>query len=141
MRISGAWRACDDETFRPTFSAEVKDAQGDWLEVLLLADCGADRTVFSSDVFSALAFPPIPADNAVAGVGGTSGACEFSSVLRMRRSDGTPVSFRAKFAGLIESSSLDISVLGRDITNLFTLVVDRPGDSVCLLSRGEIYRT
>jgi hypothetical protein len=32
-----------------------------------------------------------------------------------------------------------MSVLGRDITNLFTLIVDRPRDGVCLLGSGHQY--
>lgn len=139
MRISGNWRACDDEIIRPTFSAEIRDARGNWVDVLLLADCGADRTVISIDVFNALAFPPIQGEQPLAGVGGTADAFEFSSVLRMRRSDGQPVTFRARFAALAGSSTLDMSVLGRDITNLLALVIDRPSDTVCLLSRGEVY--
>ncbi|MGH9553321.1 MAG: hypothetical protein ACRD3W_28325 [Terriglobales bacterium] len=35
---------------------------------------------------------------------------------------------------------LDMSVLGRDITNLLALVIDHPGDAVCLLYPGEIYQ-
>lgn len=75
----------------------------------------------------------------MAGIGGTTEAYEFSSILRMRRFDGVPVSFRARFAAVPRTSVLDMSVLGRDITNLLTLVVDRPNDAVCLLSRGDIY--
>jgi hypothetical protein len=141
MRISGVWRVCDDRITRRTFWGEIMDAREEWLDVTFLADCGADRTVFSIDVFNALAFPPIQGEQPLAGVGGTTDAVEFSSVLRMRRSDGQPVIFRARFAALAGSSTLDMSVLGRDITNLLALVIDRPSNTVCLLSRGEIYRT
>ena len=140
MRINGAWRICDDQITRPTVVGEIEDAHGNWLEVLFLADCGADRTVFSTDVFRALGFPPIHSEDAVTGIGGVTNTFEFSSVLRMRRSDGVPIIFRARFAAVAGSSLLDMSVLGRDITNLFALLIDRPGDAVCLLSRGEVYQ-
>jgi hypothetical protein len=32
-----------------------------------------------------------------------------------------------------------MSVLGRDISNLFALIVDRPRDLVCLLGSGHHY--
>jgi hypothetical protein len=32
-----------------------------------------------------------------------------------------------------------MSVLGRDITNLFAVIVDRPGDAVCLVGQGHLY--
>jgi hypothetical protein len=32
-----------------------------------------------------------------------------------------------------------MSVLGRDITNLFGVIVDRPGDVVCLVGQGHRY--
>lgn len=140
MRINGAWRRCDDNSVRPTTWGEVQDARGHWLEVLFLADSGADRTVFSIDVFDLLGFLRIQGVDRVAGIGGSADAFEFPSILRMRRMDGTPVSFRGEFAAVAAASVLDMSVLGRDITNLLTLVVDRPGDTVCLLSRGEVYQ-
>jgi hypothetical protein len=32
-----------------------------------------------------------------------------------------------------------MSVLGRDIMNLFAVVVDRPGDLVCMIGKGHSY--
>lgn len=46
---------------------------------------------------------------------------------------------RGKYICIVGPPEMDMSFLGRDITNLLTLVVDRPGDAVCLLSRGEVY--
>ena len=67
-------------------------------------------------------------------------AFEFPSVLRMRRADGVTIHFRGRFAAWVDPTALDMSVLGRDITNLLALVIDRPGNSVCLLSWGEVYQ-
>ena len=39
------------------------------------------------------------------------------------------------FYVLTDPSALDMSVLGRDLLNLFALIVDRPGDRVCLLGQ------
>jgi len=35
--------------------------------------------------------------------------------------------------------ALDINVLGRDITGLFSVIVDQPGDVVCLLGQRHRY--
>jgi hypothetical protein len=65
---------------------------------------------------------------------------EFASVLRMRRNDGAAIDFRGRFAAAASPSVIDMSVLGRDITNLLALVIDRPRDTVCLLYPGEVYQ-
>lgn len=140
MRVSGVWRLCDDEITRPTFWAEMCSASGEWIAVPFLADSGVDRTVLSADIFELLAFSQLPNDQAILGLGGAVQAFEFPSVLRMRRADGVTIHFRGRFAAWVDPTALDMSVLGRDITNLLALVIDRPGNSVCLLSRGEVYQ-
>ncbi len=40
---------------------------------------------------------------------------------------------------LADEEALDLSVLGRDISNVFCLIVDRPRDLVCLLGAGHQY--
>jgi len=115
-------------------------ASGEWIEIPFLADCGADRTVISIDVFDLLGFPRVGGEQALEGVGGSIESFEFRTVLRIRRSDGVAINFRGQFAAVAAPTVLDMSVLGRDITNLLALVIDRPGSAVCLLSPGEIYR-
>jgi hypothetical protein len=38
-----------------------------------------------------------------------------------------------------EVDALDVCVRGRDITELFAVVVDKPGDLVCILSQRHRY--
>ena len=140
MRANGVWLLGDDGTTRPIFFAEVAGSRGHWVKIAMLADPGADRTVFSRDAFARLQFPPSPSADRLAGIGGISEAVSFVSQIRIRRIDGVALTFRGEFAATLSSSALDISLLGRDITNLFALVVDRPGEAVCLLSRGEVYQ-
>jgi len=47
--------------------------------------------------------------------------------------------FRGQFAGFTDLEALDMSVLGRDLVNLFALIVDRQGDTVCLLGQQHYY--
>jgi hypothetical protein len=50
------------------------------------------------------------------------------------------VVFRGLYVAVTELEALDISVLGRDITNLFAVIVDRLHDVVCLLGQRHRYR-
>lgn len=43
--------------------------------------------------------------------------------------------FRGQFAAVTDLEALDLSVLGRDITGLFAVVVDQPGNLVSLLAQ------
>jgi hypothetical protein len=49
------------------------------------------------------------------------------------------VVFRGQFAAVIELEAPDISVLGRDITDVFTVIVDRQRDVICLLGQRHYY--
>ncbi|CEF49285.1 unnamed protein product [uncultured bacterium] len=59
--------------------------------------------------------------------------------LRLTTSEDAKVLFRGQFAAVTEASALDRSVLGRDLMNLFALIVDRPRDLVCLLGQRHQY--
>lgn len=139
MRIDGSWRLCDDAVKRPTFWGEMIDVSGRWIEIPFLANCGADRTVLSRDAFDNFANDPVVSEQAIIGIGGRSETWEIQSILRMKRADGVMVRFHGTFAVSI-TADLEMSFLGRDITNHLALIVDRPNDIVCLLSRGEIYQ-
>ena len=53
--------------------------------------------------------------------------------------DARAAVFRGQFAAATEVDALDINVLGRDITGLFAVIVDQPGDVVCLLGQRHRY--
>jgi hypothetical protein len=59
--------------------------------------------------------------------------------LTLRRNDGGTAVYRGHFAAFMELEALDMSALGRDISNLFALIVDCPRDQVCLLGGGHQY--
>jgi hypothetical protein len=59
--------------------------------------------------------------------------------IRFSRETGSKVIFRGQYAALTQLESLDISVLGRDITGLFAVIVDQPGNVVCLLGQQHRY--
>jgi hypothetical protein len=140
MIIEGSWRVCDDGVLRPIFPAEVRASDGSWLEARFLADTGADRTVLSESVLRALNVPPVGGTGHVAGVGGQTATVAIDTAIRMRREDRTRVTFNGRFLAVTDPAALDMSVLGRDITNLFALITDRPGDVVCLLGGAHRYQ-
>ena len=58
--------------------------------------------------------------------------------IRLTRENSGKVVFRGQYAAVTELDSLDIDVLGRD-TGLFTVIVDQPGDIICLLGQRHHY--
>jgi hypothetical protein len=50
------------------------------------------------------------------------------------RETGATVSFDGQFAAFTDPKALDMSVLGRDITNLFAVLVDRSQDVVSMVA-------
>jgi hypothetical protein len=139
MRIDGLWLLCDDGVLRPIFKAEIRSEDGIWIQVNFLADTGGDRTVLSSDVLRDSGLTPTASVAGLEGVGGRAESVVVSTEVRLTMSTGDPVSFRGTFAAVTQPSSLDMSVLGRDISNLFALIVDRPQEVVCLLGQTHGY--
>jgi hypothetical protein len=133
MQINGEWYLCDDGRVRPILRGEVEAAEGSWVKVPFLVDTGADCTVFSADILAALGFPIPTATHQIGGVGGLASSVTLATAIRLTTTDGGKVLFRGQFTAVTGVSFLDISVLGRDITNLFALIVDRSGDRICLL--------
>ena len=76
----------------------------------------------------------------LSGLGGFAHTTIIQAELRFLRDDGQPILFRGLFAAVIDPEALDISILGRDITDLFATIVDRPGNVVCLLGQHHRYR-
>ena len=54
--------------------------------------------------------------------------------------DDAPAVFRGRYSAFTQLESLDMSVLGRDITRMFAVVVDRPNGVVALVRPSHRYR-
>lgn len=59
--------------------------------------------------------------------------------LRLTRNDGIKATFRSQFIGLAEQEALDMSVLGRDILDMFALIADRPRNVLAMISGNHHY--
>jgi hypothetical protein len=138
MLIGGAWLLCDDGIVRPVIRGEILTGAGHWLEVPFQVDTGADHTAFSAEVLAALDLKPQESPLQFEGVGGIAPSVVVETQVRLPHETGNAV-FRGQFAALTLSEALDMCVLGRDITNLFATIVDRPGDVVCLAGQQHGY--
>jgi hypothetical protein len=139
MQIPGLWHLCDDGMIRPVIRGEILAAGGSWIKTTFLVDTGADRTVFSADILAALGLPSISGADLLGGVGGIANSVVVQSQIRLTQDDAGKVVFNGQFAGFTELETLDMSVLGRDIFDLFAVIVDRQNDTVCLVGQQHYY--
>lgn len=139
MLISGVWQLCDDGIVRPVIRGEVLAGNGAWVQAPFLVDTAADRTVLSADILALLHLQPLVTPFRLSGVGGEASSVVIETRIQFAQEGAGMVVFRGQFAGFRQLESLDMSVLGRDITNLFAVIVDRPRDFVGLLGQQHHY--
>jgi len=65
---------------------------------------------------------------------------EIATQIRLSRDDGGKAVFRGRYAAFTRLESLDISVLGRDIMQMFAVIVDRPGGVVAFVRPNHRYQ-
>src|SRR5215471_3974767 len=135
MEIKGEWQFCDDGILRPVMLGRFESADGEWVNAELLIDTGADRTVLNTEILQKLCIDPIESEEGISGLGGVTDAVVIQTSLQLFRETGAPVTFHSHFTAITDPTALDLSVLGRDILDFFALIVDRPGNIVCLLSQ------
>jgi hypothetical protein len=141
MQINGEWSLFDDGIVRPVMRGEARASTNRWVAAEFLVDTAADRTVFSAGLLATLPLQHISARERLGGLGGMTLSVVVETRLRFRREAGRgSVVFRGQFAAVTEPEALDVSVLGRDIIGLFALIVDQPGNVVCLLGQRYRYR-
>jgi predicted aspartyl protease len=140
MRIDGRWLLCDDGFVRPVVRGEILASNGSWLSAEFLVDTGADCTVISALILEALRLPPAAAQARLGGVGGVTESIVVETQIRFSRETGSKVLFHGQYAAFSRVESLDMCVLGRDVTDLLVVIVDRPNDVVCLLGQRHRYR-
>jgi predicted aspartyl protease len=138
MRI-GFWLLCDDGIVRPILDGTVKKADGTSLPVRFLIDSGADCTVFSAEIHAKLGLTSLEGGNNLAGVGGRVQSTVVEARVRFLDTEGNGIQFVGRYAAILDPEALDMSVLGRDILNLFAVILDRPREAVYLLGQGSGY--
>lgn len=141
MLVNGEWMVREDGVIRPIVLGLVRAADGQMIDATFLLDAGADRTVFSVDFLSVLL--PLQSREAeqihLAGVGGRVGSITVDTVIGFTRDKGKVVTVRGSFAVFTEGESAELSVLGRDVANNFSVIYDYPNRAVALLARPHYY--
>jgi hypothetical protein len=117
----------------------VLASDGSWVKAPFLLDTGADRTVFSSDIVTAPRRLPLLTQDRLGGIGGEIAAVNIETQIRLTRENNAKVILRRHYAGVTETSALDMSVLGRDVLNLFSVIVDWPQQVIGLLGQRHGY--
>jgi hypothetical protein len=142
MRINGEWWVCEDGVARPAVHVRVEATDGSRIGEYFLVDTMADKTVFSAEFLRklGLATEPSRPEWALAGIGGQSAYVLLTTALRFTRDDGVVISVGGNFAAFTDPAATDLSLLGRDVLNLFDVIVSRPRNEVLLLSQSHQYR-
>jgi len=140
MRVNGAWVFGDDNTPRPIISVGVSHGANSWRDVEFLLDTGADRTVLSANLLPLFDPRVIHRAGPLSGLGGDTQSVEVDTRLRLHCDDAQWVELHGQYALVADLAALDICVLGRDITKLFSVIVDWPGDVVALLREPHEYK-
>ena len=139
MRINGVWASGDNGIVRPVIQGEVLASSGLWISAPFLVDTGADQTVFSASILEDLSLQSRTVPDQIGGVGGIVKSVLVETQIQFYRETGNTVVFRSQYRAVTEVEALDISVLGRDIMGLFSVIVDQPGNVVCLLGQQHRY--
>ena len=139
MVIAGEWFLCSDDIVRPLIRGEALAFDGSWIQVPFLVDNGADRTVFSGSLLAKLGLTPLTVQEGISGLGGAADSVVIETQIQFTRETGGQVVFRGSYAAVTGIDTLDISVLGRDLMDLFAVIVDRPGDVISLVGQRHRY--
>lgn len=141
MRLVGSWFQFGDGVTRPTIRASVRS--GDRVVTAqFLVDTGADRTALSAALLAELNVTPIipPDDMELNGVSGSASFVFVDGALEFVRDDGIPTLVHGQFAALTDPTAIGISILGRDVTDNFDVIVSRRRNEVVLLATRHQYQ-
>jgi hypothetical protein len=120
--------------------AVIRVADGNWTGITLLIDGGVDRTVFSARYLHKLGpLKTTERGEGLTGIGGGASSLAVETAIAFMRDDRQTVTVRGSFAIFTEIESADLSILGRDVTNNFSVIYDFPKRIVSLLAPPHFY--
>ena len=140
MRVDGEWFECDDGILRPVLRGEILAVGGFWEPSLFLVDTEADRTVFSAAVLDVLGLEASASRDRLGGVGGVANSVDLVTRVRFPLVGGENLVFRGEYAAFTELESLDMCVLGRDVLDMFAVIIDRSRNLVAMVRERHQYR-
>jgi hypothetical protein len=136
MRFDGTWVLCADGVERPAIFIDLLLPGGQLAQIPFLLDTGADATVVAYDVAQQLAAYTSLTPNAApaTGIGGAAATEILAVDLLFTTVDGRRSLIRGPLLAFASSSTSDLSILGRDVIDLFDLVYSRRNDQIALLT-------
>jgi predicted aspartyl protease len=136
MKIDGRWAQDADGDERPVFDGILVTPDGQQIAIEVLLDTGADSLVLAPTIAQQLGTTVQPiADTATAsGIGGMIPLFNLEADLLLFATTGQRIRIRGPLPIILNTTTLDRSVLGRNVTNQFTVVCSRPDNLVALLS-------
>jgi hypothetical protein len=123
-------------------NVEIARADGTYYSELFLIDTGADATVLSAYLVQQVNPSPVPAPPgfSLVGISGTSGSVMVQTVLVFRRSDGGHARVQGQFAAFVDPAASDYSILGREVLDIFDIILSRRRNEVLLLAPNHDYQ-
>ncbi len=140
MRFVGEWHRGEDGVVVPTVKSRFVTADGQLIHERFLIDSGADRTVLTAKLLDRLGVVPAAPADTLRGVGGSQAFVLVPAVFELRRDDGPWVTFRGVYAALLGPGVSEFSLLGRDVLDLFDVILSRQRNEIALLAGNHTYR-
>lgn len=119
----------------PFVKASIRTVEDQWIEVSFLIDLGADSTYLPAKYAKKLGLQLNGAETSdnVTGVGGQrTEYVPFTTHLKFERA-GDRKTFDLEIGVFTREESLDVPLLGRDVTNFFTVLCDFRANLVWLV--------
>lgn len=141
MRIKGRWVAGADGVERPVFDGHIAASGGVQHAVSFLIDTGADFTVLAPAVAQRLTdvVQPTPTTTLAGGIGGMQPVYEIAVDVLLPTTSGQRARIRGPLPILLTPGVLDLSVIGRNLLDQFTLIYDRPQGLLLLLTAPDTF--
>ena len=95
--------------------------------------------MLSAATLDVLGLEHSPIQDKLGGVGGLVRPVGISTEIRLSVEEGAKALFLGSYAAFTELEMLDVSILGRDIMDMFAVIVDWPGKVVALISQRHSY--
>jgi len=141
MRIEGRWLQGGDGVERPVLDGYLTVPGGYQLGLSRLIDTGADSTVLAPDVAQRLAAmtQPTPTSATAVSINGAIPMYELAVDLLLSTTSGQRARIHGPLPVLLTPGSLDLSVIGRDVLDQFTLIYGRLQGVIFLLSPPDTF--
>jgi len=120
----------------------VLAADGPFQVEVFLVDTCADRTVFRAGLLGKLQLRTTEptGDMRLEGVGGHSPHVLATTTLEFIRDDGGPARVHGQFAAFTDPAATDLSILVRDVLDIFDVIVSKQRQQVLLLAGNHEHR-